>query len=159
MNNNNPKTKTYTVDEALARMMKYCAYQERCHLEVEQKLNEMRMIPAAKEKIILQLMQDNFLNEERFARALVRGKYSIKKWGRRKILQQLQLKQISPYLKKQAIEEEIDADVYYQNLLYWAEKKATQLGKLNAQNKQKIVQFLYSKGYETEMIYDVINNL
>ncbi len=158
MSFNYPHTKTYTVDEALLRMMKYCAYQERCHLEVEQKLDEMRMIPAAKEKIILQLMQDNFLNEERYAKALVRGKFLIKKWGRKKIEQQLQQKQISSYLKKEALKE-IDPELYEQHLLYWAKKKASQLGSLTYANQQKLYAFLYSKGYESELISEVIQNL
>lgn len=155
---NKQQIKTYTVDEALVRVMKYCLYQERCHIEVEQKLDEMRMIPAAKEKIIFQLMQDNFLNEERYAKALVRGKFLIKKWGRKKIEQQLQLKQISPYLKKQALKE-IEPEMYSQHLIYWAEKKACQLGKLTYANQQKLYAFLYSKGYEPELIGDVINQL
>lgn len=155
---NKQQAKTYTVDEALLRMMKYCAYQERCHLEVEQKLKEMRMIPVAQEKITLQLMQDNFLNEERFAKALVRGKFLIKKWGRKKIEQQLQQKQISSFNKKTALLE-IDPEQYYENLNEWATKKSMQLGKLTYANQQKLYTFLYSKGYESELISEVINQL
>lgn len=158
MNFDKHQTKSYTVNEALLRMMKYCAYQERCQLEVDQKLNEMRMIPAAKEKIILQLMQDNFLNEERYAKTLVRGKFLIKKWGRKKIEQQLQQKQISPFLKKLALKE-IDPELYDQHLLYWAKKKAGQLGSLTYANQQKLYTFLYSKGYEPELISEVFQKL
>jgi regulatory protein len=158
MNYDKNSIKTYTYDEALLRMMKYCAYQERCHLEVEQKLNEMRMIPIAKEKIILQLMQDNFLNEERFAKAFVRGKFLIKKWGRKKIEQHLQLKQISSFNKKTAFQE-IDQEQYYKHLKEWAIKKSKQLGKLSYANQQKLYAFLYSKGYESELISEVINEL
>ena len=74
--------KSYTIEEALAKLQKYCAYQDRCHKEVEQKLKQMRMIPEAIERIIVDLIQDNHLNEERFAKAYVRGKFNIKKWGK-----------------------------------------------------------------------------
>ena len=62
--------------------MQFCAYRDRSQKEVEDKLLEMRMIPEAREQIVIKLMQEDFLNEERFARSFVRGKYRIKKWGR-----------------------------------------------------------------------------
>ena len=68
--------KSYSIKEALAKLQKYCTYQDRCHKEVEQKLKQMRMIPEAVESIIVDLIQDNHLNEERFAKAYVRGKFS-----------------------------------------------------------------------------------
>ena len=74
--------KSYTVDEALSKLQKYCSYQDRCHKEVEQKLKELRMIPEAADQIIMTLIDGNYLNEERFALAFVRGKFKIKKWGR-----------------------------------------------------------------------------
>ena len=72
----NPR-KTYSVDEALKKLENYCAYQDRCHQEVEQKLFDMGMISQAKEKIILHLIEQTYLNEERFAKAYVRGKFRI----------------------------------------------------------------------------------
>ena len=74
--------KSYTIEEALSKLQKYCAYQDRCHKEVEQKLKQMRMIPEAIETIIGALIKDSHLNEERFAKAFVRGKFRIKKWGK-----------------------------------------------------------------------------
>ena len=73
------KFKSYSVEEALQKLMHFCAYRDRSQKEVEDKLNEMHMIDAAKEKIIIELMQEGFLNEERFARSFVRGKFRIKK--------------------------------------------------------------------------------
>ena len=69
---------SYTVKEATIKLMQFCAYRDRSHKEVEEKLGKMNMIPAAKEQIIIQLMQEDFLNEERFARSFVRGKFRIK---------------------------------------------------------------------------------
>ena len=77
--------KSYTVDEALSKLQKYCSYQDRCHKEVEQKLKELRMIPEAADQIIMTLIDGNYLNEERFALAFVRGKFKIKKWGRHRL--------------------------------------------------------------------------
>ena len=71
--------KTYTIDEAQKKLENYCAYQERCHKEVRAKLKSMRMIPEAIDKIMVHLINHNFLNEERFAKTFVRGKFRIKK--------------------------------------------------------------------------------
>jgi len=71
--------KSYTVDEATKLLENYCAYQDRCHKEVEQKLHDINMIPQAKEKILLHLLQHDFLNEERYSKAFTRGKFKIKK--------------------------------------------------------------------------------
>ncbi|MBO6881940.1 MAG: RecX family transcriptional regulator, partial [Winogradskyella sp.] len=73
--------KYYSVQEATAKMEHYCAYQERCHKEVVDKLKSMKMIPEAIDQIVGHLIQENYLNEERFAKAFARGKFQIKKWG------------------------------------------------------------------------------
>ena len=74
--------KTYTVKEATKKLEHYCAYQERCHKEVRQKLLSMRMIPESIDTIIVHLIKHNFLNEERFTKAYVRGKFKFKSWGK-----------------------------------------------------------------------------
>jgi regulatory protein len=78
--------KSYTVEEAQKNMERYCAYQERCHKEVQQKLRNMKMIPEAINLITTQLIEDNYLNETRFAKAFARGKFNTKKWGRQRIV-------------------------------------------------------------------------
>ena len=97
--------KSYTLDEALLKLQRYCAYQDRCHKEVEQKLKNMRMIPEAIDHIIVALISDNHLNEERFAKAFVRGKFSIKKWGKVRLTQELKQRQLSKYTIKIALKE------------------------------------------------------
>ncbi len=95
-----PSQKSYTVKEATLKLAQYCAYRDRSQKEVEDKLREMRMIPQACEQIIIELMREDFLNEERFARSFVRGKFRIKKWGKIKITQELKKKEISaPIIK------------------------------------------------------------
>jgi regulatory protein len=78
-------------------MEHYCAYQERCHKEVRQKLRDMHMIPEAIDVVIAHLLEHNFLNEERFAKTFVKGKFTIKKWGRRRLTLALKQKEVSKY--------------------------------------------------------------
>ena len=75
-----PNHKTYTVDEAKAKMEYYCGYQERCHKEVRDKLTQMKMIPEAIDLILVHLIECNYLNEQRFAEQFTLGKFRIKKW-------------------------------------------------------------------------------
>ena len=95
--------KTYTIDKALLKLQNYCAYQERCHQEVRQKLKEMRMIPDAIDRIIVHLLEHNFLNEERFAKTFVSGKFRIKKWGKHRLTLELKKKDISKFNINSAI--------------------------------------------------------
>ena len=151
--------KSYTVEEATKALEHFCAYQERCHKEVEQKLYDLRMIPEAKEQIILHLLQHNFLNEERFAKAFVRGKFSIKKWGRIKIISELKFKNISPYNVKTALKE-IDEDDYLATLQQITKKKLALIKESNSfKKKNKLINYLISKGFESNLIYVVVNNL
>lgn len=145
--------RTYTVDEATKVLEKYCAYQERCHQEVENKLYNLKMISEAKEQIILHLLQHNFLNEERFAKAFVRGKFSIKKWGRNKIIRELKSKQISEYNIKTALKE-INEEIYLETLHKIAEKKLALIKEANIYKKRnKLSNFLISKGFESNLVY------
>jgi regulatory protein len=151
--------KSYTVDEATKLMENFCAYQERCHKEVAQKLYDLHMIPEAREKITLHLLQHNFLNEERFSKAFARGKFSIKNWGRIRIVNELKFRNISPYNIKTALKE-IDEDDYLKTLQKIAEKKAAVIKEPNAFKKRsKLLTYLSSKGYESELIYEVVNGL
>jgi regulatory protein len=153
----NKKT-SYSVDEATKLLENYCAYQERCHKEVEQKLYDLNLIPEAKEKIILHLLQHNFLNEERFAKAYVSGKYSIKRWGKNKIVNELNFKNISSYNIKKGLQE-IDEEIYLNNLTELAVKKWPLLKDKNSFTKKgKLKNYLISKGYETNLVYEILNN-
>ncbi len=83
------KSTSYTLQEAQKKLEHYCAYQERCHQEVEQKLRSMNMIPEVIEIIIGNLIEENYLNETRFAQSFARGKFRIKKWGKERIVREL----------------------------------------------------------------------
>lgn len=151
--------KSYTVKEATLKLMQFCAYRDRSHKEVEDKLKEMRMIPAAQEKIILKLMQEDFLNEERFARSFVRGKFRIKKWGRQKIKLELKRREISAPIIKIALSE-IEDSAYFQSLEELAQKKLHALKEPNHfKKKKKLADYLLQKGYESQLVYEQVNAL
>ena len=139
--------KSYTIEEALTKLQKYCSYQDRCHKEVEQKLKEMRMIPQAADQIIMALIQGNYLNEERFAMAFVRGKFKIKKWGKRRLTSELKQRNISSYLLNKALKQisEVDYNATFENL---ANKKAASLtGTSATAKKKKLADYLISVSY------------
>ncbi len=151
--------KSYTVDEATKLLENYCAYQERCHKEVEQKLYDINMIPEAKEKIILHLLQHNFLNEERFAKAFVRGKFSIKKWGKIRIVNELKFRNISAYNIKSSLKE-INNEDYLEALQKIAEKKLPLIKESNLFKKRnKLATFLISKGFESDLVFKTVKAL
>lgn len=143
---------------ALEKAAKYCAYQERCHWEVEKKLKEWNIDQEIQDEVIAELIQQNFLNEERFTNAYVQGKVNIKKWGRYKIKMELQSRQISSYSINKAIQE-IDEEKYILNLQGLLKKKSqTVVAKNDFEKKMKLLKFLSSKGYEAEIINEQIEN-
>ena len=151
--------KSYTVEEATRLLEKYCAYQERCHKDIEQKLYDLSMIPEAKEQIILHLLQHNFLNEERFAKAFVRGKFNQNKWGKIKITNELKFKNISSYNIKIGLKEISEAD-YLKTLQQLAEKKNNLIKESNPfKRRSKLYTYLASKGFETNYINNCLNEL
>ena len=152
--------KTYTVEEATSRLESYCAYQERCHKEVHQKLREMRMIPEAIDLIILHLLKHNFLNESRFAQAYARGKFNHKKWGKQRIVRELKFRDISKYNIDLGLKEIAEED-YLQTFNELAEKRFLQLSsESNLQKKRKkFADYLFYRGWETFLVYDKIREL
>ena len=154
-----PPKKTYTVEEALVKLQKYCSYQDRCHKEVDQKLKEIQMIPQASEQIIWKLIEGNFLNEERFAMAYVRGKFRIKKWGKRRLVSELKKRQISKYIINKALNQ-ISEDDYKATFETLAERKATSiLGSSKLKKKKKLADYLLYRAWESHLVYEKVNQL
>ncbi|WP_372945069.1 regulatory protein RecX [Muriicola sp.] len=140
-------------------MERYCTYQDRCHQEVLRKLREMRMIPEAIDKIMGHLIAHGFLNEERFARSFVRGKFRIKKWGRVRITQELKNRDISPYIIRMAFEE-LDDREYSDTLRDLARKRLSQLEGIDPRlQKKKLYDYLLYRGWESSRIYDQLDEL
>jgi regulatory protein len=151
--------KSFTVDELQKKMEYYCVYQDRCHQEVERKMTEYELIPEAKEKILLHLMQHNFLNEERFSKSFARGKFRIKNWGKQRIVRQLKFKNISTYNIKTALKE-IDDELYIKTIEKIAASKNNTIKESNLfKKKKKIYDYLYRKGYESSLIQETISKL
>ncbi len=151
--------KVYSVDEAKRKLEHYCAYQERCHTEVTEKLRKMHMIPQAMDIIIVHLLDHNFLNEERFAMAYARGKFRIKKWGKYRITRELKQRDISNTLITSALKQISDVD-YLATFHALAEKKANTITENNSQKKKKkLADYLLYRGWESHLVYDKVNEL
>jgi regulatory protein len=133
---------------ALQKLRHYCAYQERCHSEVEHKCRELGLRGEEIGEAIAALIGDNFLNEERFAKAFAGGKFRTRQWGRRKITLELQQRQVSAYCIKKGLQE-IDEDDYRRVLQQQAAKKYASLqGQHPLKQKLKTIQYLVQKGFE-----------
>ncbi len=150
--------KSLTFDEIKLKLVNYCVYQERCHYEVEQKMREFLLIPEAKDDIFLYLMKENYLNEERFTRSYIRGKFYIKHWGRNKIKMNLKQKGITERLISKCMDE-IDVDDYEKAFMkIYHDYFSKQKGMKDYQKKSKTIKYLISKGYEYDVVLDVVNN-
>ena len=147
------------MDEALQKLRNFCAYQERCHKEVVQKLVEMGMIDAAVNQIVVSLISDNFLNEERFAFSYARGKFSQKHYGKIRIQRELKLRDIHPKLIQKALDQ-IDSTDFDDAFEVLADKKWESLKNENVLvKKKKFFDYMVYRGWETERIYDKLRSL
>ena len=152
----NPKS-TYTVKEAQKKLENFCVYQERCHKEVRKKLSEMKIIPIAIDSIVVHLIEHNFLNEARFAKAFVRGKFRIKKWGKTRLIRELKIREISKYSINEALKE-IDQEEYIKALDSLTKKRILQVAETNLyKKKKKVAAYLLYRGWESHLVYEKIN--
>ncbi|WP_426481855.1 regulatory protein RecX [Chryseobacterium sp. R2ACT005] len=147
--------KSYTFEEIKQKLVNYCVYQDRCHVEVEQKMREFLLIDEAKEEIILYLLKENYLNEERFARSYIRGKFYIKHWGKTKIKMNLKQKQVSERLINSCFDEIDDSDYEKTIRKIFEGYYSKQNGLKEYQKKTKTIKYLMSKGFEYEKIIDI----
>lgn len=151
--------KTYTVDEAKKRLENYCVYQERCHKEVRQKLKDMKMIPEASDVIIVHLIEHNFLNEERFAKTFVSGKFKIKKWGKHRLTSELKQKGISKVNINQALKEISESD-YNEVFHTLAEKRWNSIKESSlSKKKRQFIDYLSYRGWDSCLIFEKLNDL
>ena len=149
----------YTFEEIKHKLEYYCSYQDRCHKEVEQKLNSFTLITALKEKVIVHLIENNFINEERFAKSFVRGKHNYKGWGKNRIVNELKFRNISSRIIETALKE-IPEATYLENFHQLAEKHWNNITERKGSKKnKKFVDFLLRKGYETSLIYEKLKEL
>ncbi len=151
--------KSYTFLEIKQKMVNYCVYQDRCHKEVEQKMWDFLLIPEAKDEILLYLMKENYLNEERFTRSYIRGKFYMKSWGRNKIRNHLKFKGVPEKLINASFDEIEDDD--YEKILekLYLDYSGKIKGLQDYQKKSKTIKYLLSKGFEYESITSLIKKL
>ncbi|MFY0643844.1 MAG: RecX family transcriptional regulator [Bacteroidia bacterium] len=152
-------TEPDTIKAAKIKIAKYCAYQERSHQEVRDKLYGLGLHKIDVENLIAEMIELNYLNEERYAISYCRGKHLLKKWGRIKIIKELKTKRISDYCIKKGLEE-IEEEVYMRNLcelleIQWNKHRAHN----TYQRKNRSVQYMIRKGYESELVWTQVNLL
>lgn len=150
----------YSLLEAKAKLESLCAYQERSAHELNQKMIGWGIVENDRNALLANLIEGNFLSEERYAEAFVSGKVRIKKWGRNKIRQELKKKFISQYSIDKAFNQ-IDGDTYWDNLVHLTERKLEGLIKDdNPYSKRaKVYRYLTSKGYEYDLIEEAYNHI
>lgn len=144
---------------ALQKLQAYCAYQERCHSEVTAKLRELGMFGDVADAIMAQLIEDNFLNEERFAIAYARGKFRMKSWGKIRIRQELKMRHIPDYSIQQAMKAIDTEGGYLETLERILRQKATEYMDEDYQKTAKLYAFALRRGFESDLISAVLKKL
>ena len=151
--------RVYDIKIAIERLKNYCALQDRCQWDVTKKMKEWGLLEMTQNHILEILIQEKYVDEERFAQSFCRGKFLIKKWGKVKITNELKKKQISDICIKKGLEE-IDKEEYLSTLHKLIEKKNSLLkDKNDFVRKKKIVDYVVRKGYESDLVWERVRNL
>lgn len=152
--------RTYTVDEARVRLERYCAMEDRCHKQVEEKLREMNLIPEAVDQILYHLLTNNYLNEERFARTFARSKFNQKQWGKNRIIRELKMRDISKFNIDAALTE-IEDKKYYEVFDTLSRKRLAQINKEpnKYKKRKKLADYLLYRGWPSDWIYEKAKEL
>lgn len=151
---------SFVNEKILNQIRHYCNYRERCHEDVRYKLVELGARGAEVEQLISIMIGENLLNEERYARSYVRGKFRINGWGRKKIQLHLKAKKVSDYCIRKGMQE--IEDMEYEKLLHHlANEKFAALKKERhtGTGKQKVIRFLLQRGFEYDLAADAVNRL
>lgn len=147
------KHQSYTIEEAKRAIERYCAYQERCHMEVTTKLKQMGMIDDAIDQIIPHLLQHNFLNETRFAKVFAGGKFRIKQWGKVRIVRELKMRGLNKRTIDIGLAEIPDVD-YMETFNTLSRKRNDQLTEDNIyKRRKKLADYLLYRGWESHLVY------
>jgi regulatory protein len=148
-----------TVKEIEGKLQYYCSYQDRCHKEVKAKLKSFKISSEELNEIVSNLIKDNYLNESRFSKSFVRGKFNIKNWGKVRIVNELKLRNISIYNINLGLKE-IDDQDYINKLEDIFNKKLSSLSNTNSNlKKKKIISYLLYRGWESNLIYPKVNEI
>ena len=149
----------FDFDIVLAKAQKYCVYQERCQWDIEKKFNDWQVDDEIRDNILSELIAQGFVNEERFAKQFAGGRFRMKLWGKQKIKSELKMRQISNYSITKALKN-IDESEYRLTLQKLIAKKQKEIQEKSPFDlKQKIAQYLYGKGYESDLIWEELQIL
>ncbi len=154
------ESKNFTPEQSLPKIRQYCAYQERCHKEVREKLYSFGLRKTEVEEIVSTLIGENYLNEERYAIQFAGGKFRMKHWGKNKIKQALKFNQVSEYCIRKAMLE-IDEQAYetaFQNALE-QKLKTLKTEKNIFVRKRKLQDFLLQRGFENDLVREAVNRI
>lgn len=147
------------LDTVRAKIARYCAYRERATKEVIQKLDSYGLENQEKKLLLSELTKEGYLDDERFAKLYSGGKFRLKKWGKLKIKRELRLKDIPEDVIQKGLEE-IEGQAYLETLEQLALSKFGEIKEKNLYvRKSKVATFLVSKGYESELVWGVLNRL
>ena len=148
-----------TPDQVLDKMAKYCAYQERCVKDVKEKIKSFDLLQEEKDKILDYLLDNRFVNDERFAKSFVRGKVNQSGWGLNKIRFHLMQKGIAKELIDEALGQ-TDEEVYRQRLIDILKTKSkTVKAASDFEKKRKLAAYAMQKGFEGNLIWEVLKDL
>lgn len=148
-----------TTEQALQKIRHYCGYQERCHAEVKSKLYSFGLWKKDVEAIVSQLIEEDYLNEERFAKMFAGGHFRLKQWGRIKIKHELKKKSVSEYCIKKALKEIDEAEYRKTMAKLFALKWKSLKGEKNIfTKKSKLTNYLLQKGYEAGVIHELLSS-
>lgn len=151
--------KSLTLSEATQKIEYFCKYQERCHQEVISKLYTFRLSASEIDQVVVQLIENDFLNEERFACAFARGKHRIKSWGKIRIISELKFRHISQYNITKALRE-ISAEEYNTTFHKSADKHWENRRETNkTEKRKKFCDYMMRKGYESNIVYEKVKDL
>jgi len=154
------KKETLTPQQALQKVRHFCAYQERCHSETKERLYQYGLNTGEVEEIIASLIEDNYLDEERFAQQFTGGKFRVKKWGKVKIRYELRQRQVSDYCIKKALQS-IDEEDYRHVLkdLLVRKKELLKIRKPDPSKERKLIQFFMQRGFEQPLIRELMKEI
>lgn len=148
--------KPLTPDQVLDKMAKYCAYQERCVKDVRDKLKTFEIPEEEKAKILDYLLDNRFVNDERFVKSFVRGKINQNGWGMNKIRFHLMQKSIDKELIDEALEQ-TGEEVYRQRLIDILKAKSKTIkAETDFEKKRKLAAYAMQKGFEGNLVWEVL---
>lgn len=149
----------FSVEQVIQKIEHYCAYQDRCHEEVTQKLRSLKMNSEEIDRIIAHLIHDNFLNEERFAKSFARGKHRIKHWGKIRITNELKCRGINQTLINIALKE-ISPEEYDDTFENLANRNWESIRETNSLKKRKkFCDYMLRRGFESNLVYEKLKEL